>query len=202
MARLISTMFLLLSFLIVTGWAPAVNSLGLSDAERRALDQGDVIVLEILPPGRPAASAQGGTALSLVHASPEDVWRVLVDYPRHSGLYPGVTSAEVLQSEPGHALVRYVVGVGPWTFGFHVDNYPDSGKRRLEWNLATSRSNQLFRQSWGYWQIDAYRDGAMLTYAMAAKTVLPAFLTRGAERGGLVDTIKAVRDRAEHGVRL
>ena len=65
--------------------------------------------------------------------------------------------------------------------------------------MKTSRANQLFRQSWGYWQIDRYRDAVMLTYAMAAQTVLPAFLTRGAERDGLVDTIKAVRDRAERG---
>lgn len=72
--------------------------------------------------------------------------------------------------------------------------------RRLQWQLASGRSNQLFRQSWGYWQIEPHRDGALLTYAMAAQTVLPAFLTRGAEREGLVDTIKAVRDRAEHGL--
>ncbi len=37
----------------------------------------------------------------------------------------------------------------------------------------------------------------VLTYAMAAHTVLPAFLTRGSERDGLVATVKAVRDRAE-----
>jgi hypothetical protein len=34
---------------------------------------------------------------------------------------------------------------------------------------------------------------------MAAKTVLPAFLTRGAARDGLVDTVKAVRHRVERG---
>jgi hypothetical protein len=39
----------------------------------------------------------------------------------------------------------------------------------------------------------------LLTYAMAARTVLPGFLTRGVERGGLVETLKAVRQRAEHG---
>jgi hypothetical protein len=200
MKRVFPTVPPLLSLLIVTGWAPSVNSLGLSDGDRRTLDRGDVVVLDILPPGRPIVSAaQGGTALSLVHASPGDVWRLLVDYPRHSGLYPRVTSAEVLASDPGHALVRYVVGVGPFTFGFHVDNYPDAAKRRLEWQLAAGRSNQLFRQSWGYWQIDPYRDGAILTYAMAAETVLPAFLTRGAERDSLVDTVKAVRERAERG---
>ncbi len=199
MKRIFSAVPLLVSLLIVTGWPPDVNSLGLSDDARRTLDRGEVVVLDVLPPGGKARAAQGGTALSLVHASPADVWRVLVDYPRHSGLYPRVTSTEVLESDPGHALVRYVVGVGPFTFGFHVDNYLDAGKRRLEWQLATGRSNQLFRRSWGYWQIDPHRDGAMLTYAMAAQTVLPAFLTRGAERDGLVDTIKAVRDRAERG---
>jgi hypothetical protein len=108
-----------------------------------------------------------------------------------------VTSSEVIEADPGHALVRYVVGVGPFSFGFHVDNYPDVGRRRLDWHLAASRSNELFRRSWGYWQIDGRREGVLLTYAMAAETVLPAFLTRGAEREGLVDTLKAVRERAE-----
>jgi hypothetical protein len=37
----------------------------------------------------------------------------------------------------------------------------------------------------------------VLTYAMAARTVLPPFLTRGAERDGLVETVRAVRERAE-----
>jgi len=39
--------------------------------------------------------------------------------------------------------------------------------------------------------------GVLLTYGMAARTVLPAFLTRRAERDGLVETLKAVRERAE-----
>lgn len=191
--------YAILALLIVTAWAPAANSLVLSDGERRSLERGDVVFLDVLPPGRAPAAVQGGTAVSMVHASPDEVWQVLVDYPRHSGLYPRVTSAEVLESDPEHALVRYVVGVGPFAFGFHVDNYPDAAHRRLQWQLASGRSNQLFRQSWGYWEIEPHRDGALLTYAMAAQTVLPAFLTRGAEREGLVDTIKAVRDRAEHG---
>jgi hypothetical protein len=32
---------------------------------------------------------------------------------------------------------------------------------------------------------------------MAARTVLPAFVTRAAERDGVVATLKAVRDRVE-----
>jgi hypothetical protein len=79
--------------------------------------------------------------MTLVNASRETVWDVLVDYPRHRGLYPRVTTARVLEAGADHAVVRYV--------------------------------------------------------AMAARTVLPAFLTRGAERDGLVETVRAVRERAE-----
>jgi hypothetical protein len=90
-----------------------------------------------------------------------------------------------------------VVGVGPFSFGFHVNNWEDPRHRRLVWRLAHDRPNDLFRESWGYWQVDPDRHGARVTYAMAARTVLPAFLTRGAERDGLVETLKAVRARAE-----
>jgi hypothetical protein len=96
-------------------------------------------------------------------------------------------------------LVRYVVGVGPFSFGFHVNNYPNQARNRLAWRLARERRNDLFRDSWGYWEVQPDARGAILTYAMAARTALPAFLTRGAERGGLVETIKAVRARAERG---
>jgi hypothetical protein len=90
-----------------------------------------------------------------------------------------------------------VVGVGPLSFGFHVNNYPDASRRRLEWRLARERTNQLFRDNWGYWQIEPHGRDVLLTYAMAARTMLPAFVVRNAERDGLVETLKAVRERAE-----
>jgi hypothetical protein len=187
---------LALLLVVDSGMSPALSR-ELSDRQRQSLERGEVVVLDVLPPGGQPRAAQGGTALGVVNAPAEEVWRVLVDYPRHSGLYPRVTASEVLEADPGHALVRYVVGLGPFSFGFHVDNYPDAGRRRLDWHLAAGRTNQLFRRSWGYWQIDGRQEGVLLTYAMAAETVLPAFLTRGAERDGLVDTVKAVRERAE-----
>jgi hypothetical protein len=167
--------------------------------EQRRLERGDVVVLNLLPPGGSGKAGQGGTAVSLVHANPAAVWRLLIDYRGHSGLYPRVVYAEVLDSDATHVLVRYVVGVGPFSFGFHVNNYPNQARSRLAWRLARERRNDLFRDSWGYWEVQPDARGAILTYAMAARTALPAFLTRGAERGGLVETIKAVRARAERG---
>lgn len=155
-------------------------------------------MLNVLPTGG-GGGGQGGTALSIVHAPPEEIWRVLVDYPAHTGLYPRVVASRVLERAAGHALVRYEIGVGPFSFRFHVDNYPDAAQRRLVWRLAHGRPNGLFRDTWGYWHVEPHPQGAVLTYAMAARTVLPAFLVRGAERDGLVDALTAVRARAEAG---
>ncbi len=187
---------LLWAALIVAMVPPAAKAFDLSRDQQRRLEGGEVVVVDVLPPGGGKAS-QGGTAFALTQASPEAVWRVLVDYPRHPGLYPRVVDAEVLESDAGHSLVRYVLGIGPLLFGFHVDNYPDESRHRLDWRLAQDRRNELFRDSWGYWQIERRARGVVVTYAMAARTVLPAFLTRGAERDGLVETLRAVRARAE-----
>jgi hypothetical protein len=190
---------LLASLLLVVLGAPGLAGAvapPLTDDQRRDLERGRVVVLETLPPGALPAS-RGGTAMARVSAPAEAVWRILVGYSGHAGLYPRVIEAEVLESGPGVDLVRYVVGIGPLSFGFHVNTFPDASRRRLDWRLATDRANGLFTDNVGYWEIEPAPEDVLLTYAMAARTVLPTFITRGAERDGLVETIKAVRGRAE-----
>ena len=189
---------LLLAIIVACLPAVVIGRPTLSPSERTRLEAGDVILLDVLPPGGDAGRSQGGTALAVVNAPPAAVWQVLIDWQRHSGLFPRVVGAEVLEADGPHTLVRYTVGVGPFSFGFHVDNYAYSDQRRLTWRLATDRQNALFRDSWGYWQLERAPRGTLLTYAMAARTMLPRFLTRGAERDGLVETVTAVRERAEH----
>jgi hypothetical protein len=186
-----------LACLIVAAWRIEANPVGLSPEQVTRLQRGEIVVLDVLPPGRPARAVQGGTGLALIQARPETVWRLLVDYPGHRGLYPGVVGAEVLETDAGHVLVRYVVGVGPFSFGFHVSNWPDAARGRIDWRLAQERPNDIFLDSWGYWQLERRGAGVLLTYAMAARTVLPAFVTRQAERNGLIETLKAIRERAE-----
>jgi hypothetical protein len=169
----------------------------LSPDVQRRLDAGEIVLLDELPPGGDARDSHGGTAVAVVRATPAAVWRLLVDYAQHAGLYPRVVGAQILETRADRTLVRYVVGVGPFSFGFHVHNFPEPALGRLAWRLAVERPNDLFRDSWGYWEVQPRADGSIVTYAMAARTVLPAFLTRGAERDGLVETLRAVRARAE-----
>ena len=168
----------------------------LSEDLRNRLTAGEVIVADALPPGA-TESARGGTALALVRASPEQVWRVLVDYPGHSRYYPRVTAAEVVERDARRVLVRYHVGVGPFSFDFHMDKFPDERRRRIDWHLAEGHGHGLFRENSGYWLVEAADAVSLVTYAIAVRTALPNFLTRGAEQASLTETIVAMRKLAE-----
>jgi ribosome-associated toxin RatA of RatAB toxin-antitoxin module len=182
--------------LVTLAW-PA-SRLELSDEQQRSLAAGEVIVRDALPPGA-SATARGGTAVAVVRASPEQVWRVLVDYPGHVRYYPKVVAAEVVESDERRVVVRYRVGLGPFSFNFHMDKYPDPRRRRIEWQLAEAYSHGLFRENSGYWQVDEAGRASLVTYAIAVRTVLPAFVTGGAERDSLVETIVAMRKVVEEG---
>jgi ribosome-associated toxin RatA of RatAB toxin-antitoxin module len=180
----------------VAAVASGAASLGLSADQEHRLAAGEVVVLDTLPPGA-TESAGGGTAVALVRAAPERMWSVLVDYRGHPRYYPRVTSAEVVEADAQHALVRYKVGVGPFSFGFHMIKYPDPVRRRIEWHLDPNRPNNFFRENSGYWQVDPAEGGSLVTYAIAVRTLVPGFFTRGAERQSLVDTIKKLRKLLE-----
>ena len=175
--------------------APAAPLL-LTDETERLLAAGEIVLLDRLPPGA-TPDAQGGTAVALIRAPVEKVWSILVDYSGHHRFYPRLVGAEVLAASERHALVRYTAAIGPLSFTFHMDKYRDPVQRRIEWQLAPGRPNSLFLENSGYWLADG-RDGASLvTYGLAVRTVLPAFLTRAAERDSLAETITGLRRLAE-----
>jgi hypothetical protein len=171
-------------------------SLGLSTDQQRRLAAGEVVVLDTLPPGA-STSARGGTAVGLVRAAPDRVWPVLIDYRGHPRYYPRVVSAELVEADAQHAVVRYEVTVGPFSFAFHMIKYPDPVRRRIEWHLDATHANNFFRENTGYWQVEPAEGGSLVTYAIAVRTILPGFVTLGAEQESLVDTIKKLRKLVE-----
>ena len=176
--------------------ATPTPSLDLSVEQQQRLAAGDVVVLDTLPPGATKA-ARGATGMAIVRAAPPQVWRVLTDYRGHVRYYPRVIGVEVLEADERHALVRYEIGIGPTSFTFHLNKYPDPVRRRIEWQLAEGRANSIFRENSGYWQIDDASGGTMVTYAIAVRTTLPGFFTSGSERQSVVDTITSMRKLVE-----
>ena len=194
-----STVVLAVSLLSAASTAPmSAPTSAMSEDVRRRLAAGEVVVTDELPPGA-SETARGGTAVAILRASPEQVWRVIVDYREHPRYYPRVTSAEVVEQDARRAIVHYRVTVGPFSFPFYMEKYPDPLRRRVEWHLAEGRPHGLFRENSGYWQINPADDGraSLVTYAIAVRTKLPAFVTAGGESGSLTETMTALRKLVE-----
>jgi len=189
------------ALVVLAGWLVAVATAAPAaetSEDLRRLAAGEVIVTDALPPGA-SKEARGGTAVALLRASPEQVWRVIVDYRGHPRYYPRVTAADVVEKDERHVIVRYRIAVGPFSLGFYMEKYPDPLRRRVEWQLAAGRAHGLFRENSGYWQIDPTDagDASLVTYAIAVRTVLPAFVVAGGESASLTETVTALRKLVE-----
>jgi ribosome-associated toxin RatA of RatAB toxin-antitoxin module len=189
----LSLIFVVAALLLGATPAPSVD---LSADQRQRLGAGDIVVLDALPPGA-SKDTRGATGLAVVRATPAQVWGVLTDYRTHVKFYPRVTGVNVIEADERHQLIRYEIGVGPASFAFHMDKYPDPVRRRIEWHLAQGKSNSLFRENSGYWQVDEASGGTLVTYAIAVRTILPGFATAGSERQSVIDTITSLRKLVE-----
>ena len=186
---------ILLASALLLGATPP-SSVDLSVEQRQRVAGGEIVLLDVLPPGA-GKDARGATGVAVVRATPAQVWAVLTDYRGHVRYYPRVVGVEVIQADERHALVRYVIAVGPTTVAFHMDKYPDPARRRVEWRLAEGRSNSMFRENTGYWQVDEASGDTVVTYAIAVRTIFPGFFTAGSERQSIIDTITSLRKLVE-----
>lgn len=188
----------LLLWLMAIADAPAAAaSLPLSPHELRALKTGEILFRPEIPPGPNGSASIGGTALAYLRSDAETVWEVLVDFPGHPGLFPRVKETRIVERSFARTLVQYRVAIGPFSFRFFLNNYADATAHVLRWELDQGRENDLFRDHWGYWRVDPWSDGVLVTYAMGGQTGLPLFLTRGAAEEGTVQTVKALKAHVE-----
>jgi hypothetical protein len=184
---------LLLVVSATCGWAA---SSVLSAEQQRRVEAGEIVLLEALPPGA-SESAQGGTAVALVCAAPATVWSIVVDWPGHTDLYPRVKTSEVIHADASRVRVHYTIGLGPFSFDAYMDKFPDHARRRSTWRLAEDKPSTMFSESSGYWHVDEAGSRSLVTYAVATRTIVPAFLTRGSQRDSLTATVRSLRKRAQ-----
>jgi len=191
------TLAFLALVLLLPSPPPAASSPALSDSEVKLLRRGAIVFNADLPPGPNTDGGMGGTASAFLQADTEAVWRTLLDFPSHAGLFPRVKESAVLAHQDNQTLVSYRVAVAGFSFRFFIKNYADTFAHTLRWELDQSRPNDLLRDHWGYWKVEPWGEGTLVTYAMGGRTALPAFLTRGAGREGTVLTMKALKERVE-----
>lgn len=169
----------------------------LAPDETARLRRGEVLFRGEIPPRDGRSIGTGGTAIVLIRAPVEEVWGLLTDFEGYARLFPRVRETEVVEQTADRILVRFDLKVGLFSFRFFVNNFIRQPKRLLLWRLDAGRENDLFRDTWGFWKLDPVPEGVLVTYSIGSLTSLPAFLTRGAERDGVIQTARALKARAE-----
>jgi len=195
MARILCC-FLLAILCFTPSSVPAAPALSQNDFSR--LHRGEIVFKNQIPTVEGRSRGNGGTAVAMLESDMETVWTILTDFEHYAGLFPRVKESEVVDQDGPHALVRFHVAVGPFSFRFSVAHVVSLADRQIRWRLDRTQTNDLFRDTWGYWQLEPL-DGTrvLVTYAMGSQTMLPAFLTRGSEQDSVVKTIAALKARVE-----
>ena len=177
--------------------APAAPP-ALSPSDLTRLHRGEIVFKDQFLPAEGAPVGNGGTAVALLQADPEEVWRILTNFAHYAGLFPHLTESEIMDQAGARTLVRFRIAMGPFDFCFFVTHVVSWDDRQIRWRLDRSQTNDLFRDTWGYWQLDPVPGRRVLvTYAMGSRTVLPSFLTRDSERKSVVKAVAALKARVE-----
>src|SRR2546429_7151783 len=80
---------LLVALLVVAGSSAQATPVGLSANQLWRLEHGEIVVLDVVPPGGGIwQQGQGGTAVTFVNAFPKTVWRGVLGLPPPPGRFP------------------------------------------------------------------------------------------------------------------
>ncbi len=141
---------------------------GLTADETRRLDAGELIT-------RPASQRKGslrlfgGTSYQLINASPEVVWKALLDTPHYHRMMPRVLEARLVSRRADERTVFLRQGAKGWVekrYYLKVKVYAD--RRDMTFVMDDRRPADL-DAVWGFYSVRAYAgERTLLTYGVMA----------------------------------
>jgi hypothetical protein len=196
---LLAVLLLGLGMIAPKGFAQA-EPLVLDAEQREGLAAGEVIVQPLAPTDGAGVATRG---IAVVQAPPTRVWPVVRDCGEFSQFMPRVKESAQLEREGGSSICRTVMGT-PFPFpDLFVEvrsveqTLPDGGFRR-HWTLLRGD----FERNQGAWTVLPWGDRSeqsLLVYESdaKAKTIVPDFIQRAAQRETLPGGMRAIRLRVE-----
>jgi hypothetical protein len=135
-------------------------------------------------------------AVVRVPTGPGPVWALLVAPRRYPEIFPGLRAVEVLEATPTTWLLRTEGKVGPFEFRYHTRYLVRPEARRLQWRLDRALDNDVFADSWGWWELRP--DGAATDVVYAIGSIPSSWqpLAGLFERRGITRALLALRDAA------
>jgi len=137
--------------------ARAESGPSFTDDELRRLDEGELLT-RTRTIDLQAGSLIGGTAMQVVDAHPDAVWRAVQDTPHYIHLLPEVDEARLVQRGRRNRLVYFRHSRGPLSASYHVQVVFDNSERTARFRVDRSRPHTL-RQGHGVLTVQPWAGG-------------------------------------------
>ena len=146
-----------------------------------------------------------GFSAVVAQASPDALWRHILDFEAYASFLPYVTSSRVVERTDDPDDPRIVVGLELATLGvltrYRMEHRPHPEAGWCTWTLEPVRGNPL-RGATGSWRVTTFEEGLERTLVVYRAEVtmgwwIPDFLQVRAADRGLPVLVDLVRRRAE-----
>ncbi len=170
-------------------------------AERAGLRAGQAIHRH----GREDGGRVAGCSAVVARATPEAVWRHILDFDAYVTFLPYVTASRTIERTDAPTGSRIVVGLELTTLGivthYRMEHQPHPEAGWCAWTLVPERGNP-FRGATGSWQVLPFEEDPERTLLVYQAEVtmgwwIPDFLQIRAADRGLPVLVDLVRRRAE-----
>lgn len=164
--------------LVVSIWLTAGVSLGeqktsslnqapFTQEEQDKLRAGE-LVTRASTEARGKLRLMGGTSWQLIDASPDSVFRALLDTAQYFRILPAVTGSIVLDEQPGYRRVRLEHKKGPLGISYNIGARVYEERKDITFLLEEAPLG-LPRAAWGFFSVRPYGEGkTLLSYGVMA----------------------------------
>jgi ribosome-associated toxin RatA of RatAB toxin-antitoxin module len=137
--------------------------------EVKKLDSGQLVL-------RPKTQVHGGLRLmggsswQVISASPEVVWRALLDTPRYTRMMPRVLEARLISASDNQRTVFMRQGQdGLLEASYYLKVNVREQQRDITFTIDEHKPHELLKAAWGFYTVRPYRDGkTLLAYGVMA----------------------------------
>lgn len=135
---------------------------------------------------------------TVVHARPEAVWQILVDYANAPRVFPMLKKCQVLEERGSTKVVKHrITPSGPAGTYEYVVEIKESAPHTMEWHRVSGD----FKEVDGYWRLEPMDSGhsTLVTYSSYVNggMFMPQMLIKRQFRSDAPQIMAALRQQAE-----
>lgn len=151
------------------------------------------------------ANTSGGRGIAImdVHATPEQIWKVILDFSSYPEWIDHLEKCRIYKREGNHIYVDFVISAFGLDVEYYIDHTYNAEAGYMTWTLDYARTSDI-EDSTGYWLVYPVpgKDGwsrVEYTVDLRVKSWVPDFVQNMLANQGLEKATSWVKKQAEAG---